>query len=60
MKRNNNERHEECQALSLDYGSMGYPCHLEKNHKGPHEVLDKDDCPHHWKNTDESQSNSKR
>jgi hypothetical protein len=42
------EKFEECQCLSLDYGSYGYPCHLRKNHEGPHEVLDKDDCPHQF------------
>jgi hypothetical protein len=42
------EPRRECQAR--DVGSYGsdYPCHLLVGHEGPHECLDKDDCPHHW------------
>jgi hypothetical protein len=40
----------ECQAI--DYGPYSYgaqyPCYLLEWHKGPHQCLDKDDCPHNW------------
>ena len=46
------ETRRECQAV--DYGPYSYgaqyPCHLTKGHDGPHECMDKDDCPHTWKN----------
>ena len=40
--------HRECQQRASGYGVEGYPCHREFGHRGPHEVLDKDDCPHRW------------
>lgn len=49
MKAKKIEPLEECQQLSLDYGSYGYPCHRRKGHEPPHETLDKDDCPHTWR-----------
>ena len=41
-------KREECQARASGYGCEGYPCHRIKGHSGPHEILDKDDCPHQW------------
>lgn len=46
------ESREECQARASGYGCEGYPCHRLRGHEGPHEVLDKDDCPHRWGNND--------
>lgn len=46
----------ECQAIDYgpySYGSQ-YPCRRKLGHKGPHECLDKDDCPHTWPNKSES------
>lgn len=43
------DNHRECQEVSFSYGSYGYPCRRIAGHEGPHEVLDKDDCPHMWR-----------
>lgn len=38
----------ECGAIDMGSYGADYPCHLPAGHKGSHECLDKDDCPHHW------------
>lgn len=50
MKVRKKKEVEFCGVRCWESGTYGYPCIRLRGHSGEHECLDKDDCPHRWKN----------